>query len=275
MLPSLSIGREWCQIQYISWFWSVHEHTGPHTIMSLGSTGGWLGGIIICIWYLARLSISHFTTIASITEYWQGMMTDLIDLLVFIRPRTYWGPHKYEFRTIRGVAWLYNRLHLISGEVEYITLNYKCFHHWVLAGNDVRFNVLPGFDPSKNIMVPTQVWVLEPRRDTLVVESFCNLYLDILSRSHFTKSDSITEYWQGMMSVSIYFLVLSDSEHNDAHTSTRLINTEGWLGGIMIFNWYLDRLSTSHLTTSASITEYWQGMMSVSRYLLVLIGLRT
>ena len=165
----MSIASKWCQIEYISWFWSIHEHTDPHTIMSWGSTEGWLGGIIICIWYLAKLSISHFTTIASITEYWQGMMIDLIDLLVFIHLRTYWCPHKYEFWTIRGVAWWYNHVHLISEEVEYITLNYKCFHHWVLARNDVRFDRFPVFDPSDNILVPTQVWVLDHQRGGLVV----------------------------------------------------------------------------------------------------------
>ena len=39
--------------------------------------------------------------------------------------------------------------------------------------------------------------------------------------------------------------------------------TEKRLGGMNIGNWYVDSLGMSHLTTSASITEYWQGIMSV------------
>ena len=35
------------------------------------------------------------------------------------------------------------------------------------------------------------------------------------------------------------------------------------LGGMNIGNWFVVSLGLSHLTTSASITKYWQGMMSV------------
>ena len=39
--------------------------------------------------------------------------------------------------------------------------------------------------------------------------------------------------------------------------------TSEWLGGMTIGNWVVDSLGMSHLTTSASIIEYWQGMVSV------------
>ena len=111
--------------------------------MSLAIIGEWLGGIILGNWYLERLSISHFTTSTCITEYWQGMMSDLIDFLFLNRLRTYWCPHHYEFRNESGVAWWYNHLQLVSGAVEYITLCYKYFHHCVFAGNDVTFDRFP------------------------------------------------------------------------------------------------------------------------------------
>ena len=109
-----------------------------------------------CNWYRERWSLSNYTRTALITEYWQGMMSDLECFLFLILLRTNWCQHHYEFGNYNGVAWWYNHVKLVWGEVEYITLHYKCFHHWVLAGNDVRFDVLPGFDPSsKSILVPT------------------------------------------------------------------------------------------------------------------------
>jgi hypothetical protein len=39
-------------------------------IMSLGTTANWLGGILICNWYLERFSISKFNNTTSITKYW-------------------------------------------------------------------------------------------------------------------------------------------------------------------------------------------------------------
>ena len=178
--------------------------------MSLGTTEGWLGAVIFGNWYLESLSISHFTTSGSITEYWQGMMSVLIDFLILIhlrtywcphhyefrnhrgvawccfffnwyvdslgichfttsasiteywqgmvsvlinfleliRPRTYWCPHHYEFRNHRGVDWWYSHLQLVRGQFEYMPFLYKCFHHRVLARNDDRFDKFPGFDPS-------------------------------------------------------------------------------------------------------------------------------
>ena len=161
MLPSLGVGREWCQLQCIYSFWSVWEYAGAHTIKSLASTEGRLGGRIFSNWYLGRLSISHFTTSASITVYWQGMRPVLIDCrLILIRlVRTYWCPHHYEYRNYSGVAWWYKHWQLVSGEVEYIPLHYKCFHHWVLARNEVSFDRFPDFDLSKNILMPTRLWV--------------------------------------------------------------------------------------------------------------------
>jgi hypothetical protein len=53
--------------------------------MTLGATVEWLGGISIGYWYVERLRISHFTTSASITEYLQGMMSDLMYLLALTK----------------------------------------------------------------------------------------------------------------------------------------------------------------------------------------------
>ena len=190
--------------------------------MSFGTTVEWLGGISIGNWYVAeRLRISHFTTSASITEYWQGMMSVLIFFLllirlriywwphhyefwnyrgvawwyehwqlvcgqfglsqlftsasnteywlgmmsvlifflILIRTRIYWCPHHYEFRNYRGEVWWYEHWQLVCGQFGYVTLHYKCFHHWVLAGNGVSFDILPDFDPYKNILVSTPLWV--------------------------------------------------------------------------------------------------------------------
>jgi len=125
--------------------------------MNLGTAEeGWIGGIVICSWYVDSLSICHFTTSASITEYWQeGMMSVLINFLDLIRLRTYWCPHHYEFRNHTGVDWWYSHLQLVCGQFEYMPLQYKCFHHGVLARNDVSFDKFPGFDPTKNILVST------------------------------------------------------------------------------------------------------------------------
>jgi len=161
MLPSLSIGTECCQIWCTSWFWSIKEHTGAHTNMSLGTTQEWLGAVIVCNWYLERLSISNFTTTAFITEYWQGKMPDLMYFLVcLISEKTYCCPNHYEFRNHIGVAWCCCFSQLVSGEVEYIKLHYNCFHHWVLARKDARLDVLPGlFDRWKNILLSQPLWV--------------------------------------------------------------------------------------------------------------------
>ena len=39
--------------------------------------------------------------------------------------------------------------------------------------------------------------------------------------------------------------------------------TEKWFGGMNIIKGFVDSLGMSHFTTSASITEYGQGMVSV------------
>jgi hypothetical protein len=48
----------------------VKELSIVHIILSLGTTADWLGGIIICNWYLVRLSISKCSTTTSMTKYW-------------------------------------------------------------------------------------------------------------------------------------------------------------------------------------------------------------
>ena len=116
----------------------------------------WLGGICIGNWFLDSLSMSHFTSSASITEYWQGMMSVLVDFLIWMSLRTYWCPPHYEFRNYSGVAWLYMHSQMVSGQFEYVLLQYKCFHRGVLALNDVSFGTFPDFDmSSKNILVST------------------------------------------------------------------------------------------------------------------------
>ena len=51
--------------------------------MSLGTTEKRLGGMNIGNWFVNSLGMSHFTKCASITEYWQGMMSVLIKVPVF------------------------------------------------------------------------------------------------------------------------------------------------------------------------------------------------
>jgi hypothetical protein len=68
-----SITKYWlCSklILYVWWFWSVKELSIAKIIMSLGTTVEWLGGILICNWYLERFSISKFSKNTSITKYW-------------------------------------------------------------------------------------------------------------------------------------------------------------------------------------------------------------
>jgi len=140
--------------------------------MSSGTTAEWLTAIRIWKWFLDSLSMSHFSTSASITEYWQGMMSVLVDFLIWICLRTYWCPRHYEFRNYSGVAWWYKHSQLVSGQFKYVPLQFKCFHHRVLARNDVSFGRIPDFDPSKNILVSTPLWVQEPQRSDLVVYVF-------------------------------------------------------------------------------------------------------
>ena len=123
--------------------------------MSLGTTAEWLGGIRIHNRFLDSLSMSRINTSASITEYWQGMMSVLVDVLIWIRLRIYWCPRHYEFRNYSGVAWWYTHSQLVSGQFEYVPHQFKCFHHQVLARNDVSFGRIPDFDRSKNILVST------------------------------------------------------------------------------------------------------------------------
>ena len=51
--------------------------------MSLGTTEKRLGGMNIGNWFVDSLGMSHHTTNASITEYWQGMISILIKFPVF------------------------------------------------------------------------------------------------------------------------------------------------------------------------------------------------
>jgi len=140
--------------------------------MSSGTTVEWLAGIRICNWFLDSLSMSHFNTSPSITEYWLAMMSVLKDLLILICLRSYRCPHHYEFRNYSGVAWWYMHSQLVSVQLEYITLHYKCFHLWVLARNDVSFARFPDLDPSKNILLSTPLWVQEIQWSGLLVYAF-------------------------------------------------------------------------------------------------------
>jgi hypothetical protein len=135
LLPSPSSGYELSQILYIGWFWSIKELCIVHIILSLGTTAASRGCIVMCNWYLVRLSLPHSTTTASITQYWLWMFPDFVYWLVLICQRTIYCPHHYEFRNYSGFAWLYCYVQLISGEVEPTTLYYNCFHHPVVAMN--------------------------------------------------------------------------------------------------------------------------------------------
>ena len=96
--------------------------------MSLGTTEGWPGTVIICNWYVDSLSICHFTRSASIAEYWQGIMSVLIDFLILIWLSIYWCPHQYGSRNYSRVVWCWYIWQLVSGQFEYMPLHYKCFH---------------------------------------------------------------------------------------------------------------------------------------------------
>ena len=135
-------------------------------------------------------------------------MSDSIYFLVLIRLRIYWCPHHYEYRNYSGEAWWYSHSQLVSGEIECIKLHYKCFHPWVLAGNDVGFDRSPGFDLTKNILVPPPHYEFRNHRGVAWCCHFGNWYVDSLSICHFTTSAFITEYWQGMMSDLIDILIL-------------------------------------------------------------------
>ena len=43
-----------------------------------------IGGIILGNWFLVRMSIAYFFLSASFAEYWHGMYSDSIDVLVLI-----------------------------------------------------------------------------------------------------------------------------------------------------------------------------------------------
>jgi len=58
-------------------FWAK-VFSSVSNIMSLWTPAEQLGGIILCHCYLERLSIWNFCRTTSITEYWQGMIPDLI-----------------------------------------------------------------------------------------------------------------------------------------------------------------------------------------------------
>jgi len=141
--------------------------------MSSGSTGEWLGGRRIRNWFLDSLTMSHFSTTASITEYWQGMMSVLVDFLIWICLRTYWCPRHYEFRKHSGVAWWYTHSQLVSGQFEYVPLQFKCFHHQVLARNEVSFGRFPDLE---NILIPTPLRVQELQGSGLLVYPFANSF---------------------------------------------------------------------------------------------------
>ena len=111
---------------FISLFGWVYEHIGVHAIMSLETTVEWLGGICIRNWYLYSLSMSHFNSSASITEYWHGMMSVLVDFFFWMSQRTYWCPCHCEFRNYSWVGWWYTRTHLqlVFGQFEYVPLQF-------------------------------------------------------------------------------------------------------------------------------------------------------
>ena len=87
-----------------------------------------------------------------------------VDFLILMGIRTYWCPRHYEFSNYRGVAWWYRYSQMVSGQFEYVPLQYKCFHHRVLARIMVRVGRFPEMDPSKNILMPTPLWVQELQR---------------------------------------------------------------------------------------------------------------
>ena len=97
--------------------------------MNLGSSVKRFGGMNIGNWFVDSLGMSHLTTSASFTEYWQGMMSDLKFFLILLCTRIYWCPHHYDFRNYRGDVWWYEHWQWVCGQFGYVTIQYKCFHH--------------------------------------------------------------------------------------------------------------------------------------------------
>ena len=159
LLPSPSIGYECSQVLYIGWFWSVKELSIVHIIMSLGTTVSSRVGIVMCNWYLVRLTLPHCITTASIPMFWLWMFPVFVYWLVLIHKRTIYCPHHYEFRNYSELAWWYFYVELISGEVDTATLYSNSFHHPVLPMTVPSFCIFAGFDPSKNYLLSTSLWV--------------------------------------------------------------------------------------------------------------------
>ena len=70
--------------------------------MSLGTTAEWFGGMTFGNWYQDSLGMSHFTTIASITECWQGMMSVLKDFFEFDRSKNTLVPTPIRVLELKG-----------------------------------------------------------------------------------------------------------------------------------------------------------------------------
>ena len=134
----------------------LRTHWWPHHY-EFSKTVKMFGCMNIGSWYVDSLGMSHFTTSASITEYWQGMMSVLGGFLIVICLRTYWCPCHFEFMNYNRVAWWYTHSQFFSRPFEYDPLQVRCFHHWVLARNNVNFGSFPDFYPLNNKLVRTHL----------------------------------------------------------------------------------------------------------------------
>ena len=113
-----------------------------------------------------------------VTRFWRSLQYHEV-FLAPVYKSPFWCPRHYEFRNYSGVACWYMHWQLVSGQFEYITLQYKCFHHWVLARNDVSFDRFPDLVPSKNILVSTPLWVQELQWSGLLVYAFAIGFLTV------------------------------------------------------------------------------------------------
>jgi hypothetical protein len=111
-----------------------------------------LGGIILYNWYLERLSISNFSSTASIMKSWLWMIPYFIGLLVLIHQRTVYCPHHYEYLNYSGMAWWYYYLQL-GWYLERLSISN--FSTSTPSITIIIFYMFSGIDPSVNCLLST------------------------------------------------------------------------------------------------------------------------
>ena len=105
-----------------------------------------IGGMVLGDWFLVRMNIAYFCLSASFAEYWHGMYSDSIDLMVLINKSILFCPYLSEFMDGRGKDWWHHSWQLVFGKDKYSLLLFQCFLRRVLAWNVWRFYRFTGID---------------------------------------------------------------------------------------------------------------------------------